>query len=346
MEDLSVTANGTYTTNAEAMASSSVTPTGGVSHGSSATVSATAASGYVLVGYYSAATGGTQYTNGAISSVTSDMTVYARFEKKYTLTINKGSNNGTVSPSSMTVYAATKPDNITVTVNSGYRIDWANSTNLSKFYNQPASLVGSVTIAAKEVANINSADMVNTTITIAFEEVTPVVTFTAYKTDNGSTYVAGGGELTATWTTSSGGSGSSSTTYPDRYLWWSGSDNPETHNTKIDMEADTSGNYYASFNPNSANFYFNINDSSTSATSGSQKLNSSTSCDKGTGVADWSTVDSWGSYYIGKGYLNSGTNLYVKYDPSANKVTMQNSAFSYTPAGSGSAPPGKSASGV
>ena len=338
------TSNGTYATDASAMASSTVEPSGGVSHNTSATVSATAASGYTLIGYYSAANGGTQYTNGSLGAVTSDMTVYVRFEKKYTLTINKGSNNGTVSPASMEVYAAVKPGNISVTVNSGYRIDWANSTNLSKYYNQPASLVGNVTLTAKEVANINSADMVNKTITIAFEEVTPVVNFTSYKTDNNSTYVAGGGELTATYSTGSGG-GVSPTPDPQapaRYLWrnTTNSENPTNFGNCITMSADTSGNYYASFNPGSSNFYFNINDSSSSATSGSQKLNSSTSCDKGSGIADWSTVGNYyadgTTYYIGKGYLDSGSTLYVKFDPSANKITLQNSAFSYTASGSGS----------
>lgn len=182
----------------------------------------------------------------------------------------------------------------------------------------------------------------NVTVTSVYTAITPHVNFTSYKTDNGSTYVAGGGELTATYSTSSGGSGGgSSVTYPDRYLWRNtpgNSENPAgyTAANRIKMTADTSGNYYASFNPGSSNFYFVINDSTTSATSGSLKLNSSTSCEKGTGVADWTTVGDWSSYWIGKGHLNSGTTLYVKFDPSANKVTMQNSAFSYTPAGSGS----------
>lgn len=332
------TSNGTYATDASAMASSTVTPSGGVSHNATATVSATAASGYQLIGYYSAATGGTQYTNGNLGAVTSDMTVYARFEKKYTLTINKGSNNGTVSPASMVVYAAVKPGNISVTVNSGYRIDWANSTNLSKYYNQPASLVGNVTLTAKEVANINSADMVNKTITIAFEEVTPVVNFTSYKTDDNSTYVAGGGELTATYSTGSGG-GVSPTPDPQapaRYLWWSDSDNPAQHNNKITMAADTDGNYYANFTTGD-NFYFNINDNSSSATSGSQKLNSSTAADKDSNFQDWTTVGEWGGYYIGKGDLKTGTGVYIKFSPSENKVYFQSSAFSYsTGSGSGS----------
>ena len=181
------TSSGTYTTNAAAMSSSSVSPTGGISHGGSATVSATAAAGYVLTGYYSAATGSaTQYTNGAISSVTSDMTVYARFEQKYTLTVAKGgeTSHATVSPTSVATYAGTKPGNITVTVDTGYLIDWDNSTNLSKYYNAPSSLGGTVTLTAKEAANINSSDKVNTNVTIAIKVLQYTVSGSAQYSDS------------------------------------------------------------------------------------------------------------------------------------------------------------------
>ena len=185
----------------------------------------------------------------------------------------------------------------------------------------------------------------NVTVTATFSEIRPVVTFTAYKTDNNSTYVAGGGELTATWTTSSGGSGSSSTTYPDRYLWWSASDNPAQHSNKLTMAADTDGNYYANFTTGD-NFYFNINDNSSSATSGSQKLNSSTSADKDSNFQDWTTVGEWGGYYIGKGDLKTGTGVYIKFSPSENKVYFKSSAFTYTPAGGGSGGGSSSSSGT
>ena len=170
------TSSGTYTTNASAMSSSSVSPTGGISHGGSATVSATAADGYVLTGYYSAATGSaTQYTNGAIGSVTSDMTVYARFEQKYTLTFTSAHGtvkNGGSTITSLTTYAGTAPANLTVTVAAGYQIDWANSTNLSKYYNAPSTTNGTVTLTSKTAASINSADKVNTAVTIAYSTIT------------------------------------------------------------------------------------------------------------------------------------------------------------------------------
>lgn len=305
-------------------------------------------SGYTFLGWYNGSTRvstNAQYTY-THTMANADTTLVARYERKYTLNITAGSNgkvNTNQNSVSKTVFYDDAPGSFTINPNAGYIFDTENNATLLKYYT-----VSNNSATGKAANSIASADKVNTNITVNFVEHLPVVNFTSYKTDNNSTYVAGGGEITATWTKTTGGgeSGGGVSPTPDpqapaRYLWrnTTNSENPTNFGNCITMSADTSGNYYASFNPGSSNFYFNINDSSSSATSGSQKLNSSTSCDKGSGIADWSTVGNYyaggTTYYIGKGYLNSGSTLYVKFDPSANKVTMQNSAFSYS-SGSGS----------
>ena len=296
------------------------------------TAPATDPDGYVFVGWYEGTTLKSSNKSFSYTMPTDATILTARYDRKYTLTINKATDNGTVNATSKEVYYDDAPGSFTVTPSSGYRIKYDNCTNLSTYYTTPSASTGEQTMTGQAAANITSANKVDRTITIAFEAITPIVTYGAKKTDDGSTYSDGGGTVAAKEIEYTAGSGSSTREY--LYLWWSGSDNPEQHTNKVNAVKATDDCYYGSFEP-SGNFYFNITDSSSSATAGTQKLNSSTTADKDSNFADWTTVSNWGSYYIGKGYLNSGTTVYIKYDPTANKVTFRNANYSYTPAGSG-----------
>lgn len=314
------TAAGSITT------SPSVASGGTVAHGTTVTFTASANSGYKHVGWR-VGTGSNEFTTSAKEiRVTSDTTVYALFDKYYALTISESADHGVVTSSGEDVVWNNTPSTFTVTPAAGYMIDYANCTNLSKYYTVDTSATtGTVTFTGKTV---DAGDKTTATITIAYKAILPVINYTAKKTDDGSTLEDGGGTITAKEIEYNEGTpGTGTASY--YYLWWSGSDNPEQHNIKADAVKATDGSYYASFQP-SGNFYFNITDSSSSATSGTQKLTSSTTGDVGDGFASWTTVGNWSSYYIGKGYLNSGDTVYIKFDPTENKVYFQNSAFTYT----------------
>lgn len=304
---------------------------------------ATDPDGYVFVGWYDGSTQKSTSRSYTYTMATTAKLLTARYDRMYTLTISKATNNGTVNATSKEVYYNDAPGSFTVTPSSGYRIKYANCTNLSTYYTVPSGTTGTQTMTGKAAANITDANKINKTITIAFEEITPVVTFTSYKTDNGSTYSVGGGALTATYST--GGGGSTPTPDPEapaRYLWKNASNqnqnSPANYSVKCDFTAATDGNYYTSFPVTAGtNFYFLINDSSSSATSGNRYIYSTTSIDKGSGIANWAKKNTYNisgtDYIFCEGYC--ATTVYVKYSPSEDKVYLQNSAFTYTAAGSG-----------
>lgn len=172
---------GSYAENASAMTNCTCTYTGGsgftgIPAGKDVTLTATPASGYKLVGYYSAgASGGTTYTNGVISNIQDDMTVYVRFDRKYTITytVNYASYLST-NPFSSNSYTQTlwyneSPGNKNPALQNGFWLNWANSTNLSKYYTEPTNKIGSFTMYAKASGNISDEDKVDTNVTVTID---------------------------------------------------------------------------------------------------------------------------------------------------------------------------------
>lgn len=96
----------------------------------------TPTSGYYFVGWYTAATGGSLIsTNNPYTYYPRQAnTIYARFEKRYSVTVSAGSNGSTSPSSGSTVTAGyyTTSGNISATANDGYYFtDWSLVTGIS-----------------------------------------------------------------------------------------------------------------------------------------------------------------------------------------------------------------------
>lgn len=247
--------------------------------------------------------------------------------------------------------ATTTPVNVTA---NSVNLTWADVSNATSYtiYKDNTELAtdatspytvtetGSYTVKAIGDGTTYSDSDASNAIQVNLTKTTPTVNFTSYKTDDGSTYTAGGGALTATYSTG-GGDPTPDPSAPARYLWKnvsnSNSNNPSAYTVMETFTADTDGNYYTSFSVTAGtNFYFLINDSTSSATSGSRYIYSTTTIDNGSGI-NWSgrkTYSISGTDYIFcEGYC--ATTVYVKFCPSEDKIYLQNSAFTYTAAGSG-----------
>ena len=159
--------------------------------------------GYVFLGWYN---GSSRVSADAEYSYThtmgsSDTTLVARYERKYTLTINAGSNgkvNTNQTSISKTVYYSDVPGSFTIAPDTGYEFDSANSTNLADYYT-----VASNSATGKAAANITDANKVNKTITVAFKKRSYTVTGSQQYTADGTTLTPGntGGTLTITHNT-------------------------------------------------------------------------------------------------------------------------------------------------
>lgn len=171
-----------------------------VPHGTDIVFSAVANSGYRLVGWK---VGDTTYNTATHEiHISANTTVYALFEKIYTTTINTPSN-GTVKVNNANftgedVVWNNAPTSITVTPDTGYMIDYANSTNLSKYYTVDTSATtGAVTITGK--SDVASSDKTSpSAITVAFKKLSYTVTGSAQYDNDGTVYTTGttGGTIT------------------------------------------------------------------------------------------------------------------------------------------------------
>ena len=177
-----------YSSNPSAMDSYTVKDNGTVSStfqvaaGHTATVTATPAStGYKLQGYNSNSLGnGTSYSNGQINNVQEDKTVYVLFHQKYNISYSYHAGYLNNPPAtSNTVFADTTPGNITLQIKAGFYLDWANSTNLNKYYNEPSTKTGNVSLTSKQATSIDAGDKIDTDVTIAIAAY-PTVNVTYY----------------------------------------------------------------------------------------------------------------------------------------------------------------------
>ena len=178
--------------------SPSVVSGGTVAHGTTVTFTAAPAAGYKLVGW---SVNGAQTFPATPSTtkevrVTADTTVYALFDKYYHVTINSPSG-GTVKNAAdnsdftgSDVVWNVSPLSIKVTPNTGYEIDYANSTNLTKYYTVDTSAVtGTVTINGRtDVAAGDKTNAASQPVTIAYKKLSYTVTGSARYTTDGSTY--------------------------------------------------------------------------------------------------------------------------------------------------------------
>lgn len=255
-------------------------------------------------------------------------------------------NNATTTP--VDLYGASSASLTWASVSNAssytvYKDGAAVKTNATSPYSVTST--GSYTVKAIGDGTTYSDSDASNAIQVNLTKITPTVNFSSYKTDNGSTYSVGGGALTASYSTGSSGGGSTPTpdpSAPARYLWKNASNsndnNPSAYTVMETFTAATDGNYYTSFSVASGtNFYFLINDSSSSATSGSRYIYSTTTIDSGSGIENWSGKKTYSisgtDYIFCEGYC--ATTVYVKYSPSEDKIYLQNSAFTYTAAGSG-----------
>ncbi|MBQ3329716.1 MAG: Ig-like domain-containing protein, partial [Ruminococcus sp.] len=177
-----------------------------VPHGTDIVFSAVANSGYRLVGWK---VGDTIYNTATHEiHISANTTVYALFEKIYTTTINTPSN-GTVKVNNANftgedVVWNNAPTSITVTPDTGYMIDYANSTNLNKYYTVDTSATtGAVTITGK--SDVASGDKTSpSAITVAFKKLSYTVNVSTQYKDDDDDYKAGantnatGGTITVT----------------------------------------------------------------------------------------------------------------------------------------------------
>ena len=349
------TSSGSYNQSAASITSSlqiaGVTQTTkSVTVGTSVTVTAPATdpSGYVFKDWYDGSSTVSSSRSFSYTMPTTAKTLTARYDRKYTLTISKATNNGTVSATSKTVYYGDAPGSFTITPNSGYRIKYADCTNLSTYYTTPSGTTGTQTMTGKAVANIAAADRVNKTITVAFEAITPTVTFGGRKTDDGSAYSDLAGAVTAAYASS----GSSSSDY---YVWYTtrgdsySNPTPATnYESSVGMTEGTDGFYYAKITNRSSisngNTYLLINNSSTNANAQTKWLNGTYTLTKSGGVTGGAieTSDNYDKVYLYAG--TSYTYIYLKLDTTSHYLYASTTDFSYTPA-SGSGGSGSVTSG-
>ena len=182
--------------------SPAVTSGGSVAHGTTVTFTAVPSSGYKHVGWR-VGTGSNEFTTSAKEiTVRADTTVYALFDKYYTTSITP-SGDGTVKVNNANftgedVVWNNAPTTITVTPNTGYMIDYENSTNLDKYYTVDTSATtGAVTITGK--SNVAEGDKTSpSAITVAFKKLSYTVTGSAQYDNDGTGYTTGttGGTIT------------------------------------------------------------------------------------------------------------------------------------------------------
>lgn len=261
-----------------------------------------------------------------------DVTIDMGSTQTMTATVLTSGTPSTFNWSSGTASVATTADTHTAS-NVITGVAPGTSTITVKAYAEKPS--GWASIVTDGTADAYVAGTTTATATVVAENKT--VTFGAKKTDDGSTWTNGGGTLTATYTTGGGGGGS--TPAGDTlYLWWGSSGAPSNYTNDVTMEQGSDGNYYATLN-GSRTYYFVINDSSTSYSSGTLKINSSTTSSND-GSFDWADRSNYSTYQIGRCQLlydNRDKPVYIKYDPTGNgSIRFQTTSFSYTPAGGGS----------
>lgn len=157
-----------------------------VAVGSSVTVAAPATdpTGYVFVGWYDGTTQKSTSRSYTYTMATTAKTLTARYDRKYTLTINNKTSNGTLGATSKTVFYNDAPGSFTVTPSAGYQFDSANSTNLSTYYTAPSATSGTLTMTGKAASSITDSNKVNKTIQIAYSQITYPVQITAFKMDD------------------------------------------------------------------------------------------------------------------------------------------------------------------
>ena len=175
-----------------------------VTVGTSVTVTApsTDPDGYVFQGWYNGSSRQSTNKSYTFSMSTGNLTLTARYDRKYTLTINAGTNgkvNTNQSYVTKTVYYNDVPDSFTISPNTGYMYDSANSTNLSTYYT-----VSSNSATGKAANSIIDANKVNATITVAFKALSYTVTTSARYNSDG-TYRDGNTGGTVTVTNNGGG---------------------------------------------------------------------------------------------------------------------------------------------
>ena len=136
-----------------------------VAAGSTINLTATPASGYRVVGWYSDANctnllqnGGNTYSAGTLTAA---KTVYVKFEEiKYDVTIQAGAN-GSVSPSGVQKVGNVTPVTITATANNGYTFkNWTKTGNVTITDTKSASTTIKATGTGTVTANFETANRI------------------------------------------------------------------------------------------------------------------------------------------------------------------------------------------